>query len=206
MKKLLFVYFQLFCSINIYSQPSFNLFSGYGKTVFENVTNQTEYLPVGAQLMFGVPIFNFGVEASYNITPIIYDVRDIYNVKNVKRIKFSQFFIGSVVKINLTGGDFIPYIRIGSGLYTGEEKVNWSEEEKKAAMAAEIILQDYKISLKNKLGFNLGGGFNLELWRYSGLFFEYVYHFISRRENIPGSVLFKADNWTFLLGYVINFL
>lgn len=206
MKKIILISFLLFHAVDICSQPSFNLFSGYGKTAFKNVNNQKEYLPVGAQLMFGVPIFNFGIEASYNITPIIYDIQDIYIKKNLKEIKLNQLFVGSIVKIKLTKGGLIPYLRAGTGLYTGKELVVLTEEEKRKAKENGIILEDYKISLKNKLGFNFGGGLNLVLDRYNGLFFEYVYHFISRRENIPGGILFKADNWTFLLGYMINFL
>ncbi len=206
MKKLFLVSFQLFCSINIFSQPSFNLFSGFGKTVFENVENQAEYFPAGIQLMFGVPVFNFGIEANYSLTPIVYDVQDIQSKKNLKRIKFHQFFIGSVIKINLTTGNVIPFLRVGVGLHTGKERVTWSEVAKRTATKNGIILINYKTSLKNKLGFNLGGGFNLKLWQYSGFFFEYVYQFISKQENIPGGVQFKADNWTFSFGYIINFL
>ena len=206
MKKIFLISVQLFCSINILSQPSFNLLSGYGKTVFENTANQSEYLPAGIQLMFGVPVFNFGIEANYSITPIIYDVRDIESKKNLKQIKFNQLFIGPVIKINLAWGNIIPYLRIGAGLYTGKERVTWYKEAKRTASADGIILKDYKASFKNRMGANLGGGFNFELWRYSGFFFEYVYHFISRQENIPGSVLFKADSWTFSFGYKFNFL
>jgi hypothetical protein len=206
-KILLLIFFQLFYLINTFSQPSFNLFSGYGKTVFENVANQAEYLPAGVQLMFGVPVLNFGIEAYYSVTPIMYNVQDIQSKKNLKRIKFKQLFIGSVIKINLATGNFIPFIRVGVGLNSGEERVTWSEEAKRtAAFENGIILKNYNTSLKNKLGINLGGGFNLELWQYSGFFFEYVYHFISSQENIPGSVLFKADNWIFSFGYKINFL
>jgi len=205
-KKIFFISIQLFCSINIISQPSFNLFSGYGKTVFENVANQAEYLHAGVQLMFGVPVVNFGIEANYSVTPITYAAENIQGKQNLKKIKYNQFFIGSVIKINLAAGNIIPYIRMGAGLYTGKARVTWYEEVKSTALDDGIILTDYEVSLKNKLGVNLGGGFNLELWRYSGFFFEYVYYFISRRENIPGSVLFKADNWTFSFGYKINFL
>ncbi|MFZ0456180.1 MAG: hypothetical protein WCE54_08675 [Ignavibacteriaceae bacterium] len=206
MKKIFLVLVQFFCSINILSQPSFNLFSGYGKTVFDNAVNQAEYLPAGVQLMFGVPVFNFGIEANYNLTPIIYEVLDIQSKKKLKQIKFNQFFIGSVIKINLAAGNFIPYLRIGAGLYTGKERVTWYEESKRTAYDNGIILKDYKASLKNRLGVNLGGGFNIEIWRYSGFFLEYVYHFISRQEDVPGSALFKADNWIFSFGYQINFL
>lgn len=206
MKRQILISFQFFYFINTYSQPSFSLFSGYGKTAFENVAKQSEYLPIDAQLMFGVPILNFGIEASYNITPINYDFQEFYSRRYFKQIKLSQFFIGSVIKINLTCGNFVPYARIGTGLYTGNEKVILAEGEKITAMENGLILKDYKISLKNKLGFNLGGGVNLNLGRYNGLFLEYVYHFISRKENIPGGISFKADNWTFLLGYLINFL
>lgn len=156
--------------------------------------------------MFGVPILNFGIEASYSLTPIIYNAQDLYSQNYSKQIEYTQFYIGSVIKVNLTGGSFIPYLRVGTGLYTGSEKVTWGKEAKKIANDSEKILQDYKSSLKNKIGMNLGGGFSLALWRYSGLFFEYVYHIISRQENIPGGLLFKADNWTFSFGYVINFL
>ncbi|MEJ2615309.1 MAG: hypothetical protein P8Z35_10135, partial [Ignavibacteriaceae bacterium] len=158
-------------TINIYSQPSFNLFSGYGKTVFENSANQEEYLPAGVQLMFGVPVVNFGIEANYNVTPINYNVENIQNKRNLKKIRFNQFFIGSVIKINLAVGTFIPFIRVGAGLYTGNARVTWYEEAKRAAFDDGIILKDYEASLKNKLGVNLGGGFNLELWQYSGFFF-----------------------------------
>lgn len=206
MKRLVLISIFSLYLVSIYPQPSFNLFSGYGKTAFKNVANQKEYLSVGAQLMFGVPIFNFGIEASYNLTPIIYDFQNIYIKKNMKQIELNQFFIGSVIKINLTGGGLIPYLRLGTGLYTGKEKVVWIDEEKRTAMVNGMIPEDYNISLENKLGFNFGGGFNLMLSRYNGLFFEYIYHFISRKENIPDGISFKADNWTFSLGYLINFL
>ena len=206
MKILILISLQLFFSKNIFPQPSFNIFSGYGKTVFENVASQEEYLPAGFQLMFGVPVLNFGVEANYSVTPITYNVRNTHTKKDLKQIKFNQFFIGSVIKINLAAGNFIPFFRIGGGLYTGKERVTWYEEPKRTAFENGIILKDYSASFKNRLGVNLGGGFNMELWRYSGFFAEYVYHFISRQENIPGSILFKADNWTFSFGYKINFL
>ena len=190
MKKSILVSFQFFFFITTYSQPSFNLFSGYGKTVFENVTNQADYLPIGAQLMFGVPLLNFGIESSYTLTPIIYNVQDIYTKKELKQLKFNQLFIGSVIKINLARGNFIPYLRMGAGLYTGKGEVEWSEYEKRIAGENEIILQDYKFSLKNKMGFNLGGGFNLNISQFNDLFFEYIYHFISRQENIPAGFSF----------------
>lgn len=188
------------------SQPSFNLLSGYGKTVFESAAVQAEYLPAGVQLMYGLPVFNFGVEASYSITPIIYDVSDTHSKENLKQIKINQFFIGSVIKINLAAGNIIPYIRVGAGLYTGKERVTWFIEAKKTALNNGMILKDYEAPLKNRPGYNLGGGFNFKLWRYSGFFVEYVYHFLSNQENIPGSILMKSDCWTFSLGYQFNFL
>jgi hypothetical protein len=205
-KKSILISFQFFFFITTYSQPSFNFFLGYGKTLFENVTEQTDYIPAGAQLMFGVPLFNFGIEASYTMTPIIYDIRDTYTKKELKQLKFNQFFIGQVIKINLTKGNFIPYMRMGTGLYTGKGEALWPKNENRAAVENGIIQQDYKFSLKNKMGFNLGGGFNLNISRFNDLFFEYIYHFISREENFPAGFSIKGDNWNFLVGYKINFM
>ncbi len=205
MKISILVSFQFFFFITTYSQPSFNFFSGYGKIIFENVNDRADYMPIGAQLMFGIPLLNFGIEASYTVTPIICNVQDIY-MKELKQLKFNQFFIGSVIKINLARGNFIPYIRMGSGLYTGKGEAEWLENEKRIDGENGIILQDYKFSLKNKMGFNLGGGFNLNISQFNDLFLEYIYHFISRQENIPGSFHFKGDNWNFLVGYKINFM
>ena len=193
-------------AIKIYAQPSLNLFTGYGMSSFKNVAHQANYLPVGAQLMFGIPVFNFGIEANYAAIPFIFNVFEGEAGKNVKEIKFQQLFVGSVVKINLTEGNFIPFCRLGGGLYSGKEIIKWTEEEKKRAAEQGINLQDYKVPLKNTIGFNAGGGFDLILSRYSGLFFEYVFHLVSRKENIKDGSTFKADNWVVQAGYKFNFL
>ncbi len=188
------------------AQPSLNIFSGYGKSSFENMISQTEYLPIGAQLMFGVPVFNLGIEASYAAIPFTFNILDRQTQRHIKEIQFNQLYIGSIIKINLAVGSFIPYGRFGCGLYTGKEAVSWNEEEKKAAEVNGIQLLNYKIPLKNSLGFNLGTGFELMFGRYNGLFFEYVYHLISRRENIPDGLTFKANYWVIQAGYKFNFI
>jgi len=191
---------------NIFAQPSLNIFTGYGMSSYENVISQADYLPVGAQLMFGVPIFNFGIEANYAAIPFIFNVKEDQTAKKLKEIKFNQLFIGSVVKINFAEGNFIPFGRIGGGLYTGKEIVKWTEDEKKTAIENGTTLQDYKVPLRNTVGFNIGGGFDFVIDKYSGFFFEYVYHMVSRKENIQNGNSFKANNWVIQAGYKINFL
>lgn len=186
MKKLglIFLLF-LLGSGTAYSQ-SIGAFVGYGQSAFgDDVEEQANYIPVGAQLLFGTGgNFEIGAEVSYAVVPFAFSMGE-----DVGDMKVGQLYYGAMAKFKFgTGGGVWPYVRAGAGLYTGSLEYDFTDE------INEFGFEDVEIDFKSAFGFNVGAGAEINLSGNNGLFAELVYHIVDRELDIAEEDLADGES------------
>ncbi|MBU0473573.1 MAG: porin family protein [Bacteroidetes bacterium] len=199
MKKLgLILLLLLLASGTAYSQ-SIGAFAGYGSSAFgDDVDEESNYIPVGAQLLFGSGgNFEFGVEVNYAVVPFIFSKGDIGDMK------INQLYYGALAKFKFgTGRGIWPYLRAGAGMYTGTIEYDFTDE------INEFGFDDVKMDFKNAFGFNVGAGAEMNISGNNGLFVEFVYHIVDRELDVNNedmeegdSSKMTANNWAIHVGF-----
>lgn len=204
-------------------QVKIGIYSGLGISSFEDMGtngNFAEMLPLGLQVFYSLESiefvsFNFGVDFNYSVIPFTFEAKDAAN-KLVFTTEQNQLHVGVLVKIKFIKEIILnPYVRLGTGLYSGGHLVEFSDEVQQAAQQQQISLPN-ELDISSGFGFNFGGGVDLKLTSSGnfGLFLEFVYHLNSREldrtpYNIFGVNLQKKslgfDNYAILLGFQVGF-
>ncbi len=207
MKKLIMLFaIALFVAQPLFAQSSIGIFAGYGQSNFdfsedENFS-QAGYVPVGVQFLMGVGTFQLGAEIDYSAVPFGFEVSSTYNgvEHKIADTKVTQLYYGLLAKWRVgTKAGFNPYLRAGAGLYTGDYKVEYSDEMKQAYSS----LEDETYKYKSAFGFNVGVGVNVDVATNTGVFIEAVYHKVKRQLDLEGSEAEGHDNYAIHAG--VNF-
>jgi hypothetical protein len=191
----------------------FTLFTGFGLSNFDaeelygpnTSISQAGYWPLGAQFLVGLNILQIGAEFNYAVVPFTFETKTS-NGQVAWEDKLNQVQFGALVRVNLVKGPVMPFLRAGSGMYTGNGKREYS-----AAIKEEYLnltgekLANETIELDTNFGFNFGAGVAIR----NG-FLEFVYHLVERSQDVTtidasgNSVTqkerIKANNWEFQVG------
>ena len=192
------------------SNPSLTLgiFSGFGISNFNGQEiygnsdefSQATYVPIGAQLLVGIGIVQFGGEFNYSVMPFSFDI-SATNGNDVAKDELNQIQFGGLVRVNFTKGLVKPFVRGGAGLYAGDLSRDFENSQ----------LQDQTFELNNDFGFNFGGGL-----AFANGFFEFVYHLVDRSstttttnpatgQTTSQTMEIRGDNWAVQGGIQFNF-
>ncbi len=205
-KLIITIIFLFSASFFAQGQGSLVLFGGYGQSFFSSEigdensdTEEAKYIPVGAQLLFGVGNFQVGGEVNYAAVPFTFQVNS--GETELAELKITQLYYGAVVKFRLgTGAGLNPYVRAGAGIYTGKFQVDWTDEITKL-----YGKEDSETDYKNAFGYNLGVGIELAVSPTSGIIGEFVYHKVDRTLDVEGAEAGKADNAALHVGFKLGF-
>lgn len=211
----------LFITQLSYGQVNLGFYSGYGISSFEAQDGNADMLPVGLQMYYsmdnlGFISLNFGVDFNYSAIPFSFILTNNTGQTLITKEQ-NQLHVGALLKVKFIKGFILnPYIRLGAGLYTGNQSLEYSDELVQEAQQQQIILPN-EIELTSAFGFNFGAGLDLNLTTNEsfGLFLEFTYHLNSREIDespfnvFPGVNLGKQDlgfdNMAFLLGFQVKF-
>lgn len=180
---------------SLYSQ-SIGIFLGYGSSVFgddfaDNI-EQSNYIPVGAFVMFGTgSSFEIGAEINFAVTPFTFE-------SQFGDLKLNQLYYGALAKFKFGHGGILPYVRGGAGLYTGTMEMDYSDEFNSNGV------EDLEFDMKKAFGFNIGGGVDIKLNRNVGLYSEFVYHIVNREFDTDETESFDANNWAVHIGFIFS--
>lgn len=203
MKKIFCVVFLFAAFPVLQAQTALSVYTGLGRSSYDqnffgqNVDfSQSNYVPLGAQLTFGLPLISLGVEASYAVSPFSFDV-NVNNSgtnANVQTGKYSvhQWMYGILGKVRLLPGPIVPYGRLGIDVYSGNADVDYQG-------------RTLTVDFKSTVGFNLGAGVDINFSKNGGLFGELVYHFVSRKEDTQGAQSYQANNYALHVGWQFIF-
>jgi opacity protein-like surface antigen len=185
------------------AQTALSIYTGLGRSSYDQNffgqdinLSQSNYVPLGAQLTFGLPLVTLGVEVSYAVSPFSFDV-NVNNggtTANAQAGKFSvhQLMYGVLGKVKLLPGPIVPYGRLGIDVYTGNADFDYQGKT-------------LTVNIKSTLGFNLGAGVDINFSKSGGLFGELVYHFVSREEDTQGAQSYQANNYALHVGWQFIF-
>ena len=206
---------------SISGQVKLGVYTGLGLSSFELQGSSAEGIPIGLQATYSlesIPFisFNFGLDFSYTASPFTFRITNASGVELFRREQ-NQLHIGALVKVKFATEFFInPYVRIGTGLYSGSHSITFVDEIIKEAQQQQISLPE-ELDVSSNFGFNLGGGLDLKLNSTGklALFLEFVYHLNNREIDesslniLQGFNLQKEDagfdNLAILLGFQIGF-
>jgi hypothetical protein len=151
-------------------------YSGYSMSAFENQGSAAGTIPLGLSLGFkATPALEIGGEFFYPLGGYEFESTQ-YDVK--VKSTLNQMMAGAYGRYLLGSGNAKPFLKAGIGYYMGDAKVEAtgypSETEK----------------IKSAVGFNVGGGLQLE----SGMSIGFVYNIITREES-------GMNTWAVLVGY-----
>jgi hypothetical protein len=151
----------------------FTIFSGFGLSNFDTAelygsrVPQSGYLPLGAQFLAGLNIFQIGAEFNYAAVPFTFENK-ASSSQALWKGRLNQVQFGALVRVNLVNGFFKPFLRAGSGVYTGNAKREYSAAS-----------SDETIELDTNFGFNFGAGVAIPKG-----FLEFVYHLVDRSRDV----------------------
>lgn len=203
MKKLGLIFLLLFLASGTAYSQSIGAFGGYGSSAFgDDVDEESNYIPVGVQLLFGSSNFEFGVEVNYAVVPFTFSMGDMGDMK------INQLNYGALAKFKFgTSRGIWPYLRAGAGMYTGSLKFDFTDE------INDFGIEDVENDFKSAFGFNLGAGVEMNINRGGGLFAEFVYHVVERELDVEENELsggdltlgesskMTANNWAIHVGF-----
>ncbi len=191
------------------AQPfKLGFFTGYGMSSFEGATENAGTIPVGLQALYALEnmdwgALNFGVEFNYGAVPFTYEFSNAQG--KLFDQKYSQMAIAALVKVKFMKKSTLrPFARVGGGLYTGNIKLEYTDLGKQALQAANQATPD-EIKLDSGFGFNIGAGtdYVLDAKGKSALFFEFVFHIVSRTAD-GASASRGFNNWAIQAGYQLS--
>lgn len=207
---ILFIFLFAFIFTNrAYAQP-FNIgfFTGYGMSSFENQDKAAGYLPVGLQAYYSLDkmkwgSLNFGLEFNYAVAPFSFEFSNQQG--KLWDQKVNQMVIAALVKVKFLKGTFRPYARVGAGLYTGNVKNEFTDLARQLAQQQNVQLNE-EVKLDSGFGFNIGAGtdFVFDKKGASAVFFEFVFHIVSRTPD-GANASAGFNNWAVQLGYQLGF-
>lgn len=191
---------------------TFTIFTGVGSSNFNRQElygnnesfAQSAYIPIGAQLLFGVSIVQFGAEFNYAVMPFSFKISGT-NGTELAEDEIDQIQFGGVLRVNLMKGPIKPFVRGGAGVYAGDYTRKFITQNNGTATPA-----DQTIELNNDFGFNFGAGLSI-----NNGFFEFVYHMVDRSTTVPSingagqattqEIKVRGDNWAVQGGVQFSF-
>ncbi len=158
------------------------IFTGLGSSNFNkqelygnnDAFSQSAYLPIGAQVLFGISVVQFGGEFNYAAMPFSFNISGTNGTK-LAEDEIEQIQFGGLVRVNFTKGPIKPFVRGGAGVYAGDYTRKFTNQNNTGVTQA-----DQKVELNNDFGFNFGAGLSI-----NNGFFEFVYHMVDRSINVP---------------------
>jgi opacity protein-like surface antigen len=185
------------------AQTALSIYTGLGRSSYDQNFfgqgvdfSQSNYVPLGVQLTFGLPLISLGVEASYAVSPFSFDVNvnNSGTTANLQTGKYSihQWMYGILGKVRLMSGPIVPYGRVGIDIYSGNADVDYQG-------------RTLTVDFKSTVGFNLGAGVDINFTKSGGLFGELVYHFVSRERDAQGTQSYQANNYALHVGWQFIF-
>lgn len=207
---LLIFAFAFIFSAKTDAQPfKLGFFTGYGMSSFEGASENAGTIPVGLQALYSLDNMNwgelnFGLEFNYGAAPFTYEFQNAQGQKLFEQ-KYSQLVAAALVKVKFAKKSTLkPYARVGGGLYTGNIDLEYTDAGKQALQAAGQAVPD-KLELDSGFGFNIGAGADYVLGSkgQNALFFEFVYHIVSRTAASGGQST-GFNNWAVQLGYQLG--
>lgn len=203
-----------------YGQVNIGIYTGYGISSFEDQDGNADMLPIGLQVYYSMDNLDFislnlGVDFNYSAMPFSFILTNNTGQTLITR-KQNQLHVGALFKVKFIKGFILnPYLRIGAGLYSGNQSLEYSDELAQEAQQQQITLAN-ELELTSALGFNFGAGVDLNLTTNEsfGLFLEFTYHLNSREIDespfnvFPGVNLGKRvlgfNNMAVLLGLQVK--
>jgi opacity protein-like surface antigen len=207
MKKFLtlFTLTLLFAFISTNAQPwKVAVFTGYGQTAYENITDQAGYVPIGLQAAYGFENMKWGavtagIEFNYAVAKPTFELQS--GGTKIAEQEVDQMVIAALIKVKFLKKQWNPFVRVGAGMYMGDIKNTMTTT---AGQPAPPINLPSEVKLKSAFGFNIGGGVDYNLSKTGALFLEFVYHIVSREPDAGGTSS-GFNNWAIQLGYQFAF-
>jgi len=146
--KLFFIQiiFLLFVFVQVqYGQVKLGVYSGYSLSSFAEQDSGADMLPIGFQAYYSLESiefvsFNFGLDFNYSVIPFMFDISTTDNKKVFTREQ-SQLHIGALVKIKFVKEFMLnPYVRLGTGLYSGGHSLEFTDAIKQLAGQQQMAL------------------------------------------------------------------
>jgi hypothetical protein len=160
-----------------------SLFTGYTMTAFENQESAAGTIPLGVSIGFkAAPALEIGGEFFYPLGGYEFKVEDMYSSESYT-VTHNQMMAGAYGKYCLGEGSMKPFLKAGVGYYFGNSK-------------SELGGQSFTADVDGAIGFNVGGGIQME----SGLFAGFIYNIVNRGSGDEKS---GANTWALTIGYQI---
>ena len=190
MKKVtMFLLVALFLVSGLFAQENkftVSAVGGYAMSAFEDQDDAAGALPVGVLVGYKLkPNLVVGGELNMALGGFSWELEQAgYKITSTA----NQTLIGAFGKYYFSEGQYVPYGKVGVGMYTGdgEAKVEYQGQSQKET-----------IKIDSAIGFNVGGGVLLPD---KGIFAEFVYHIVSREASGESSGM---NYWAIQVGYQI---
>lgn len=184
---MMFLLATLFLAFGLFAQESqftLSAVGGYAMSAFEDQDDAAGALPVGVQVGYKFkPNMIVGGEINMALGGFSWELNQSgYKITSTA----NQTLIGAFGKYYFSEGKYLPYGRVGVGMYTGdgEAKVEYQGQSEKQT-----------INIDSAIGFNIGGGVLLPE---KGIFAEFIYHIVSRKAEGESSGM---NYWAIQVGY-----
>jgi opacity protein-like surface antigen len=170
----------LILAVTVSGQQNLKLtaYAGYSLSAFEDQGSAAGTIPLGLSLGFkAAPALEVGGEFFYPLGGYEFESTEANVTIKLTR---NQMMAGAYGSYLLGSGNAKPYLKAGVGYYMGDAKV---EQTDYASVTRKI---------KSAVGFNVGGGLQLE----SGMSIGFVYNIVTREKS-------GMNTWAILVGYPI---
>ncbi len=197
----------VFTSAN-YAQFKIGAFAGYGMSAFENQDEGAGYLPLGIQAYYSLEklkfgSLNFGLEFNYAVSPFTFEAKDANSGQKLWESKLNQLVIAALIKVKFLKKNINPFIRLGAGLYTGNQDNEFTDLGKQYLQQNNLQPVE-ETKFKSAFGFNIGAGADYKVGKTGAVFFEFVYHIVSRAVDVEGAQSSGLNNWAVQAGFQVG--
>jgi len=163
-------------AVSAQNNLTLSLHAGYSMTAFEDQGSAAGTIPLGVSVGFkATPELAVGGEFIYPLGGYKFESTE-FDVKVTST--FNQMMAGAFGKYSLGSGSAKPFLKAGVGYYMGDAKIE----------AKGFPTETGKI--KAAVGFNVGGGIQLE----SGMSIGFSYNIVKREDM-------GMNTWGVLVGY-----